>query len=479
MHRASRKSAVALEGLLDECKRHVGVRRSVGIYQTSLVHTPMMSGLISPRILIPEGLIGKLDTQDWSSILMHELVHVRRWDVFWNQLMAVLLIVNWFNPLMWVAYKRMREDQELSCDSRVLEHTGRLEYGRTLLKLTEWTQAGYRLSWMSWLPTYYAGKKSMTRRRVEMIKQFTEGKRVWTPLVLLGLVVVIVLTFTEKDTSALPLAEQEAVFVSPAAGKINVRFAQEHPFISIAGESGTPVYASAEGKVEQADYVPVEGNHIRIAHSGGYVTLYSHLEHIQVAAGQRVRAGDQIGTIGSTGHSTGPHLKFTLLKNDSPADPLKWIYPGAASPAEHDFGTVLKYKNKYMGNASNLINLNQKLPLGDVSKTFQLYPEDRIAELNFKETPVNMDDREFQQAMLYSFTANFVLIDNLDGMRWNLEGRSYYADRSSIEQWFDKPLSALQDPPEWQRQVADRLSDDEWVERFVGENIQESRPGKK
>jgi hypothetical protein len=91
-----------------------------------------------------------------------------------------------------------------------------------------------------------------------------------------------------------------------------------------------PVYAAAAGKVIFArleyTYAPDHGygNMIMIQHHGGYVTLYGHLSRFLVHSGERVKAGQKIAISGNTGHSSGPHLHFTLFHNCTPTDPYGW-----------------------------------------------------------------------------------------------------------------------------------------------------------
>ena len=96
-----------------------------------------------------------------------------------------------------------------------------------------------------------------------------------------------------------------------------------------------PVYAAAPGKVIFARYEYPDatdhgyGKMVMIDHRNGYVTLYGHFSRIMVKVGQKVRRGQQIGVSGNTGHSTGPHLHFTVFHNCSPSDPYGWIGSGS------------------------------------------------------------------------------------------------------------------------------------------------------
>lgn len=98
--------------------------------------------------------------------------------------------------------------------------------------------------------------------------------------------------------------------------------------------SYVPVYAAAAGKVifARLEYPDAPdhgyGNMIMINHRNGYVTLYGHLSKILAKRNQRVRAGQRIGISGNTGHSSGPHLHFTVFHNCTPTDPYGWTGPG-------------------------------------------------------------------------------------------------------------------------------------------------------
>lgn len=98
-----------------------------------------------------------------------------------------------------------------------------------------------------------------------------------------------------------------------------------HSGIDIRGNYGTPVFATADGKVTFAEYYGGYGKTVKIRHSGMYVTLYAHLSSIDVQVGDRVKKGDIIGAIGSTGRSTGPHLHYEIIKNGKRVNPKPYF----------------------------------------------------------------------------------------------------------------------------------------------------------
>ncbi len=118
-----------------------------------------------------------------------------------------------------------------------------------------------------------------------------------------------------------------AGFVWPSYGRLTQRFyLPAHPAIDIGAPTGTPVVAADEGTVITAGWSSVGyGNLILIRHPDGYVTLYAHLSNIGVSYGDYVARGQRIGSVGSTGRSTGPHLHFEIQTGGRSYNPLVYL----------------------------------------------------------------------------------------------------------------------------------------------------------
>lgn len=102
-------------------------------------------------------------------------------------------------------------------------------------------------------------------------------------------------------------------------------FDPDHGAVDIAAPTGTPVYAAAGGTVTKVGYdYGGYGNYMVIDHGNGMETLYAHLSKIDVTEGQRVHQNDQIGLVGSTGRSTGPHLHFEVRIGDQKVNPFDY-----------------------------------------------------------------------------------------------------------------------------------------------------------
>lgn len=111
-----------------------------------------------------------------------------------------------------------------------------------------------------------------------------------------------------------------------------------HKGIDYAAARGTPVHATGKGRVAEVGYSRANGNYVVIKHGDSFVTKYLHLHKKQVAKGQRVRQGQIIGQVGSTGYATGPHLHYEFLLNGVHRNPRTILekLPKARSIAKSD-----------------------------------------------------------------------------------------------------------------------------------------------
>jgi murein DD-endopeptidase MepM/ murein hydrolase activator NlpD len=98
-----------------------------------------------------------------------------------------------------------------------------------------------------------------------------------------------------------------------------------HAGIDINGKNGDAVFSAAEGTVSMTGYDSQFGNYVAIDHLGGLQTLYMHLQSIAATEGDTVVRGEKIGTIGSSGRSTGAHLHFQIMQSSEPVNPLGYL----------------------------------------------------------------------------------------------------------------------------------------------------------
>lgn len=127
------------------------------------------------------------------------------------------------------------------------------------------------------------------------------------------------------------------IWPCPASGRITSAFggrssptegaSSNHQGIDIGAPTGSSILAAASGSVVIATYSASAGNYVMINHGGGVYTVYMHMNSIGVSVGQSVSQGQQIGTVGSTGYSTGPHLHFGIRNNGTYVNPTAYVSP--------------------------------------------------------------------------------------------------------------------------------------------------------
>jgi murein DD-endopeptidase MepM/ murein hydrolase activator NlpD len=127
-----------------------------------------------------------------------------------------------------------------------------------------------------------------------------------------------------------PILAGIAFLTKPSRGGITsyfgYRWGKLHKGLDIGAAIGTPIYAAADGTVEFASWDSGGyGNLVKINHGSGIVTFYGHTSKIVVKAGQSIKRGQLIAYVGSTGHSTGPHLHFEVRLNGESVNPLKYL----------------------------------------------------------------------------------------------------------------------------------------------------------
>jgi murein DD-endopeptidase MepM/ murein hydrolase activator NlpD len=101
-----------------------------------------------------------------------------------------------------------------------------------------------------------------------------------------------------------------------------------HQGIDLAAPKGTPVRATAAGKVVVAERSGAYGRTVVIDHGNGLRTRYAHLRRIKVDAGERVQAGEVIGEVGKSGNATGPHVHYEVVRNGTPVNPWPFMDGG-------------------------------------------------------------------------------------------------------------------------------------------------------
>ncbi|MBU5347897.1 M56 family metallopeptidase [Paenibacillus lautus] len=160
-----------LSAVFHETKQQLGVKQTVQFVASERIPGPAVVGFNKPAIVISPSLLITLQKDQLQYILAHEFAHIQRRDVAVNWLMHIILIIHWFNPLLWLAVHKARQDQEMACDACALNRMSPQQnnaYGQTIIHVLDHFSGNQRQPGLAGLS---ATHKQM-KRRLTMIKHF-------------------------------------------------------------------------------------------------------------------------------------------------------------------------------------------------------------------------------------------------------------------------------------------------------------------
>lgn len=205
-----KKSAAAIDDqklnqLLEACKKMVGVKRNVRLRETSLISSPITFGIFQPYIFLPSKTREEFSLNELKYVLLHELHHHKSKDLFVNYVVWLVQIMYWFNPVVWYASKRIRNDRELACDASVLnllDENGYIEYGYTIIRFADKKQGRP----FEQIAPGIGGTKKQIKQRIQCIASYSKDSLLlkWKSKVIfavLGMVVLFLAPFTNVIAS--------------------------------------------------------------------------------------------------------------------------------------------------------------------------------------------------------------------------------------------------------------------------------------
>jgi beta-lactamase regulating signal transducer with metallopeptidase domain len=332
-------------------KYAMGITTNIGLYRSTFVSTPMLVGLVKPKIILPDR---EYEESSLDFIFRHELSHSRSHDIGVKLVVSFVCILHWFNPLSYAFAALLEQYQELACDETVVQYTNKealKTYASIVLEAFSPPRGLYGSV------ASFAGSKNHVKRRLVSImnpKQTSKKKRIWG-VAILALVFVLstVGLFTvfasanapkkapveaEKATQnpVDPIAQTEediipanvdtpVFFAVPITGTEVLEYtnpAPSHKGVDFLAPEGTAVLASADGTVSKVvtDGYFGYGNYLIVDHGNGYQTLYGHNNDILVSEGDTVAQGERIAEVGRSGNATDYMLHFEILNVDDSLD---------------------------------------------------------------------------------------------------------------------------------------------------------------
>lgn len=207
---ASRITNNKVLSVFEQCKPRMNVTRPVVLLESKRVHSPLTFGIMKTYIILPSNAEEWLSMDEIRYICLHELHHYKYKDIVTNYLMTLFQILYWFNPLVWMAFQKMRLDREVACDSAVLnklDQNQHAAYGHTMITCANnsYFSRGFAMV------NQFAGSKQQLKERIECIAAFKfETRFVKLKGILIFILLVGFLTSQIPIVSAMSYGEEHS-----------------------------------------------------------------------------------------------------------------------------------------------------------------------------------------------------------------------------------------------------------------------------
>jgi beta-lactamase regulating signal transducer with metallopeptidase domain/sugar lactone lactonase YvrE len=320
--------------LVDACRVQMGINSKIRLVESAVVKSPALHGFWRSTLLLPPGMTRLFTEAELRHIFLHELAHIKRNDMGVLALVTLCKLVHWFNPILWLGFRRMAADCELACDELALAYAGERErgpYGETILKLLEACARPVAVPGLIGI----LGEKEQVRRRILMIANFGERRRSSLPaLVLAGVVGVVTLTNAQTDR----LNRVSETITAPAT--LTMSAGSPVPTASDAGPTGSsPEFDKAKAEYQRSLSLYQQDQEIARKDRQQMAAAIFHLGEAYRQQGQREKADEQFqrlvnefpDAIGFSGKSQ----QYLLSLRNPPPDFLfsigNVLYPGGAT----------------------------------------------------------------------------------------------------------------------------------------------------
>lgn len=171
--------------LFDECCKRIGIKAD--LYISPCVASPLSFGIIKPVVIMP---IIKLNDGQIEHIIFHELIHHKHKDILVNYIICLLGAVYWFNPVVYIMFRRIKLDMEIYCDYSVISYTrDNIDYGNTIISIAE---QRVRMK----MANYFSDSKNNLIRRITRISNFNKKSSVMTGRMVFAFLTIVTLMFS-------------------------------------------------------------------------------------------------------------------------------------------------------------------------------------------------------------------------------------------------------------------------------------------
>ena len=302
-----------------EAKYKLNIKGKIPLIQTEVVTSPSIFGIFRPRLLIPVDVLEEFNSEQLNHVFVHELFHYKRKDVLVNWLTQSLLILHWFNPILWYTFYKLREDQEIACDAITLKHidiNDSKEYAYTLIKLVESNSRILRITSLASL----SGSSSQIRRRIMMIKVFRKVSLKWSILIIAVVVALAFITLTNAKASISNTSRTINASSSSTDGTVatvtNINLGEK----TSQSEQSSSVPEKSSDYLKYLSFTPLLPNY-----TAGYQLTYS-----QITCNQNTPPGTNSNTYLA---AYGSHAAFTISEA-RPGEMLQTVIQRTVSAQE-------------------------------------------------------------------------------------------------------------------------------------------------
>ncbi|RAT04080.1 methicillin resistance protein [Bacillus cereus] len=259
--------------VFNRCKQSMKMKKAVSVRLAGKIASPTVFSFFRPKVLLSKKHMKVLNEQQLQHVFYHELAHIKRNDVAVNWIMYSLILLNWFNPILWYAYFCMREDQELACDAYALTFIDKEEqiaYGHTIITLLE--HYSYQVPSLANL----SRNKRTLKRRIVMIKKFQKKSY---RLSLLGVIVIVAIAslslFNARTTEGKEKQEDKVEQSKDAfQNAVETLFGTEE-------NAKKEYHYSARVYEEKTDYLYLAEKALTKGEFQQYIKLYKEIINIQ------------------------------------------------------------------------------------------------------------------------------------------------------------------------------------------------------
>jgi bla regulator protein blaR1 len=198
--------------LFEECKQRLHISQQLVLVKSPLIKSPLTFGIFKTYIILPRDAEAWLSMDELKYILLHELNHYKYKDIATNYLMVLFQTLYWYNPLIWIAFREMRLDREIACDSAVLKLLDQNQYaayGNTIINFADKSYLPGQFAMVNQL----ASSKKQLKKRIERIAAFTtESKRLKLKSILIFMLLAGVVMSQIPIVSAIPYGDDRINF---------------------------------------------------------------------------------------------------------------------------------------------------------------------------------------------------------------------------------------------------------------------------